>query len=673
NYFMTVYNKNKIIEQGGKSARGPGTFPQYLHEQFTLGQKITKQYKESPSFKTHQLNINKLKDEIKVLKKTKSKIAPVKKTKLKPLEKQIKELNAKIKEIEKLVLEQAPKGAKNADGKLARTGKSADMLWVDVEQTIDNITGNGEGVLLNPVLAGLKSSAKPLKARRLLVDQEGARPWHVTGASQIAEIYSRAMIPAVEMEALARRQGFESFEKLKLGLGKQIKDEYDLMLKGVKGKEAQKITRRRDRDINDVKASFELLQGVYGKGLNVLDTSFSKYYHAVMAWNYTRMLGHMVISSIVDIGNIVTKHGAYQVVHGTLGSIGSIAKEMTKTDLQGMGFAMEVILGSRIRSYSEHTGLSTSPNPLSKGMDSLTQGFGNLSLVNQWNDQMHLAAGIVGINKSLTVIHKIVAGEKVAQKEITRLAQLGVNQKHFETIAKFTDGKIDPRTGSRYADWANWNITNKSEAEALREFQAHIAREIDLTIIVPGLGDKPLRGHTPNGKLFLQFKSFSLASNNRTLYPNIQRRYEAEVAQGYVSMLALGGVAYIVNSLAKGKEPDMSFNNLSREALDKSGILTIWMDIANTTGKVLDIPGVSRYKTRDKWGAVLGPSAGAASDLADILNKFGSSVKNGNSYTTKDAEKIKRLAPLQNIFWWDYAFNEVTKKTATKLGAKPVD
>jgi chromosome segregation ATPase len=58
---MVMYNKNKIIEQGGKAARGAGTFPQHLFEQFQASNETTKQYLESPQFTNANKKINELK------------------------------------------------------------------------------------------------------------------------------------------------------------------------------------------------------------------------------------------------------------------------------------------------------------------------------------------------------------------------------------------------------------------------------------------------------------------------------------------------------------------------------------------------------------------------------------------------------------------------------------
>src|SRR5690606_19767493 len=129
--------------------------------------------------------------------------------------------------------------------------------------------------------------------------------------------------------------------------------------------------------------------------------------------------------------------------------------------------------------------------PFTKGLDVLTQKFGNLSLMNQWNTLQQSIAGHVGINRTLDTIHRFVEGRPVAKKDLDRLVRNGLGKEHWETIYKFTkDNKAD--NGTLYADWTNWDIKTKAEREALEQFQSSIAQEIDSIVIVPGLGDKPL-------------------------------------------------------------------------------------------------------------------------------------------------------------------------------------
>lgn len=672
-YFMIMYNKNKIIEQGGRAARGAGTFPQYLFEKFKVAQEVAKNYLATPAVRKHYADIRKLEDKIEGFKKQKERIAPIEKERLKPIEKSIKELKEKIKETKQLIKEQAPAAAKTHDGELHKIDQSDEVLWTNVEQTVDHILGNTDGVLLNPYLERINLGGKPLKKRKLTVDQVGARPWHVTSATKVAQAYTRAMIPAVEMTRFAKEAGFDSLEAMKLGLGARLKAEFDAASVGVTGKAAQKLKKEFEGNVRDMRATFDILMGVYGTGPNVLNNKTNEFYHNFLAWNATRLLGNMTLSSIPDLGLLVIQNGLFKTLHHGLTGIASTAKKMAKKDLQSMGYAMESILGTKIKSFAEHSGLSTEPGVFSRAFDSLTQAFGNLSLMNPWNDMVQAMAGHMGINRILDVIHRVSLGKSVTQKELTKIAKLGIDKDNFEIIYKFTKNNIDERTGVLYADWTNWDVTSPKEIKALKQFQAAVGKEIDNVSIIPGLGDKPLFGRTMAGKFLFQFKSFLMATTNRTLYPSIQNRTDIEVYTGYASMLALGALSYIATSYAKGKEPDLSFSKLSHEALDRSGLLGIWGETFNIGQKVLGFGGVSRYQSRNWYGAVGGPTVGAISEVLGVMNKVKGSISGEDYYTTKDAEKVMRLFPLQNLFYLQQLNKATTNKIATSLGAIPVE
>lgn len=589
--------------------------------------------------------------------------------------KERKELETRIDELEQSIVDNAPPRAKNYKGELHKE-VSDDMLWTQVEQTVDNILGDNAGQLLNPILSNLKGmgGTKPLKARHILADQESMREWHITDASKVASMYTNALVPTIELTRFAQNFGVKDIGEMRTKFGKNILEEYNAQAEGLTGKAAQKLREERDRDISDMNTTLDLLLGIYGDGPNVLNSSARNLYQNFLKWNYTRLLGYMTLSSIPDAGIQVFANGPYRLVHDGLLKMFSQAKKVSKRDLNAIGYGLETELGTRIKSYAEHEGLSTNPGPFTRGLDALTHAFGNLSLMNQWNTVNQNIAGHVSINRTLDVIHRVVNGQKVSQKEIERVYRLGVSRDHFETIADFTKDNISD--GTRFADWTNWDITTPEQAEALKQFQLSVGKDVDSIVIVPGLGDRvkigSLDANTPVGKLLFQFKTFLSSATNKLLYSGIQRRNDINVYLGAVSMLALGGLSYITTSLVRGSEPDLSFTNLAHESIDKSGLLGIWGETANIGSKLLGFGGVSRYQSRDIWGALTGPTGGALSEILSIMNKVRAVTTNDETLNTKDAEKIARLIPLQNLAWWHAPRRKLIHETAVSLGAEDV-
>ncbi|HCJ1046003.1 TPA: hypothetical protein NQN30_000392 [Legionella pneumophila] len=722
NYIMVMYNKNKIIEQGGKSARGEGTFPHHLFQQFKASNETVKQYLASPQvqemlkkiedanieIKLHTETITRdltpkiaqLSKEIKKLKAEKSKSHPSGHAdfdaRIKKIERDLESVKQKsfktkelrkplqktVLELEKMLNDNAPAAAKDWEGKLHRlieddgVQSEEELIWAQVEQTIDHILGDSDAKLLNPFLSKLGGSTKPFKARKLIIDQLQASPWHITDIQKIAEAHNRAMVPAIQLQRFAQRHGYKDINDFLLGIGDSLRKEFDELNTGLTGKKAQKLREQYNSNIKDMQAAIQMLQGVYGQGFNVLNSSSAEFFNNVMNWNYTRMLGHMTISSLPDLGLLVMRNGLMHTLAHGIGESFSVVKKISKNDIRALGYAIETELGTQIKTYIEHGGLSTNPSPFTKGLNSLTRTFGNLSLMNPWTDMIQNMAGHIAINRILTTIHKVVDGKGVSKKETALLARLGIASEHFEDIAKFTKDNL--YKGTRYADWTNWDIKTPSEANALKAFQAAVGKSIDEVSLSPNLGDKPLLlqqrgafGHLTN--LMFQFKSFLFAATNRLFYSGIQNINDINLYLGAVSMMGLGMLGYLASITLRGNtEIDLSAKNLLREGVDRSGILAIFGEGINIGQKLFQLGEVSRYKSRDAFGSVLGPTGGSASQLISLFNKLNPLSSAKGEWTTKDAEAVMRLMPLQNLFYLQRINRRLAHNIAVGLGATPV-
>jgi len=722
NYIMVMYNKNKIIEEGGKSARGEGTFANHLFQQFQASNETTKQYLASPQAaellkKIDDANIEirlhsetlkrdltpkiaQLSKEVKALTAERNKAHPashadidakIKKTqallddakhksfKLKEARKPLKKV---VADLQDLITKGAPDAAKDWEGKLHRViegngvEEAEDLIWNQVEQTIDHILGDSDGKLLNPFLSKLGGNAKPFKARKLIIDQLQASPWHITDIQKIAEAHNRAMVPAIKLQEFAKNHGYADINDFLLGTGDAIRKEFDAQSKGVTGKKAQKLRDKYDSNIHDMQATIQMLQGVYGQGFNVLNSKGAEFFNNVLSWNYSRMLGHMTIASLPDLGLAVMRNGLMETLAHGIGEAYSVVKTISKNDLRAIGYGIETELGSQFKNYIEHQGLSTNPSPFTKGLNSLTQAFGNLSLMNPWQDMIQNMSGHIAINKILTIIHKSESGQKITKRQSTNLARLGIAPEDYAHIARFTKDNI--HKGTRYADWTSWEITNAGESNALKSFQAAVAKSIDEIAIVPNLGDKPLTLQQKGlfgqvSKLMFQFKSFMFAATNRVVYSGLQNYNDINLYMGIVSMMGLGMLGYVTSGFFRGSESDLSPAHLLREGVDRSGVLGIFGEGVNIGQKLFQLGEVSRYKSRDAFGSVLGPTGGSASQLVQLFNKLNPISSAKGEWTTKDADAVMRLMPLQNLFYINRISRGLTHNIAEGLGATPVN
>lgn len=628
--------------------------------------------KPTPSeIKAHEKAIQELEKEKKAVEKSREIPAEEK-------ERIAKEIEA----IEQRILDNAPQAAKTWDGKLHSViegdgiQSTEELIWDQVGQTIDHILGDSDGKLLNPFLSKLGGSTRPFKARKLIIDQLQASPWHITDIQKIAEAHNRAMVPAIQLQRFAKSNGYQDINDFLLGTGDLLRKEFDRQSEGLTGKKAQKLREKYLSNIEDMKAAVQQLQGVYGQGFNVLNSSGAEFFQNLRNWNFTRMLGHMTISSLPDLGLIVMRNGLMTTLAHGIGESFSTVKQISKNDLRAIGYAIETELGMKSKTYIEHNGLSTNPSPFTKGLNSLTKTFGNLSLMNPWTDMIQNMSGHIAINRILTTIHKIVDGKTVSKKDRTLIARLGIAPEHYDQIAKFTKDNV--YNGTRYANWTTWDIKTISEANALKSFQAAVGKSIDEISLSPNLGDKPLIlqqkgafGHVTS--LMFQFKSFMFAATNRVFYSGLQNYNDINLYLGAVSMMGLGMLGYVSSSYLRGtEEVDVSAKNLLREGLDRSGLLAIFGEGLNVGQKVFQLGEVSRYKSRDAFGSAFGPTGGSVSQLVSLLNKLNPISSAKGEWTTKDAEAVMRLMPLQNLFYLQKINRQLAHNISEGLGATPV-
>lgn len=595
-------------------------------------------------------------------------------------------------------------------GRLRKPITELEYIKVAADQTYDRIIGNDIGGPSKAVVNKLNKRPSSAKNRTFMIPQRLAFEWQNQNASEVAERYARAVIPVVRTTEIAHQLGYKSIEdwhnseiakmndELRFrieGLNKKdrktvekafkefgnapdspaYKIQADLMAKseGVKGKEADKLNKEFKKQEKNITSAFELILGIYGDGPNIHDNSASKYYKAFLNWNYVRLLGFMTLSAIPDIGMHVLTHGPFATLyHGlkpVLSEVFGIMKNMSKDDIQAMGYALETVKGTRLKSMAGHQGLSTQPSFFGRTFDKVVETFGNFTFMNQWNDTQQVIAGTMSINRTLKAIEAWHNGT-ITKEEVTRLARLGIDKGQYQSIYDLWKKHGGSEGGTHFANWVNWELKTHNDRAALEAFKRATSAEIDSVVIVPGLGDKPLIAHTNLGKLLLQFKSFAFAATNKVLFAGIQRRNDANTYWGMATMLGLGAFSYAATQVIRGNDNiDLSFGKLSREAIDRSGLLGILSEVYNMAEKAGLGFGTqaSRYQSRSLWGAMLGPSTGAFDEMFALFNSI-RKADGEHPLTTKDFEKILRLAPYQNLFYTYYLSRKVSGAVAKKLG-----
>lgn len=482
-------------------------------------------------------------------------------------------------------------------------------------------------------------AAGSTRSRTLSVPDRLMKDYLESDANYVLQRHIREASAEVE---LTRTFGNKSLDKQL----KDIQDEYDALMRS-KPAEQAKLAKARDNDIRDITALRDRLVGTYG----MPDDPSSFFVRAgafLRSANFVTKLGGMTVSAIPDLARGVMVNGFSNSMRGYSALISrSPAFKASWAEMQKMAVGLETILHTRARTMGDLVDSSSRTTAVEAGMERVTDVFGKLTLMGHFND----------VNKSVNGMitsDSILSGAAAAKK----LAKLGINpnmagrirsefQKHGEVI----DG------------WHIGNFEKWDDQHVAGVFQSAVLKDVNNTIITPGIGDTPLWASTPLGKTVFQFKSFAMASYNRATLGGLQEG-TAQFYYGTAFQIGLGALTYALKQAANGKEVEMTPQKLVLEGLDRSGILGPLMEYNNMAekasggmvglGAIFGTGTQSRYASRGFIGSALGPTFGLLDTLTDVT----SGVLNGDA-GDRVIHNARTLLPGNNLFWISPLINQV--------------
>lgn len=482
-------------------------------------------------------------------------------------------------------------------------------------------------------------AAGSTRSRTLSVPDRLMKDYLESDANYVLQRHIREASAEVE---LTRTFGNKSLDKQL----KDIQDEYDALMRS-KPAEQAKLAKARDNDIRDITALRDRLVGTYG----MPDDPSSFFVRAgafLRSANFVTKLGGMTVSAIPDLARGVMVNGFSNSMRGYSALISrSPAFKASRAEMQKMAVGLETILHTRARTMGDLVDSSSRTTAVEAGMERVTDVFGKLTLMGHFDD----------VNKSVNGMitsDSILSGAAAAKK----LAKLGINpnmagrirsefQKHGEVI----DG------------WHIGNFEKWDDQHVASVFQSAVLKDVNNTVITPGIGDTPLWASTPLGKTVFQFKSFATASYNRATLGGLQEG-TAQFYYGTAFQIGLGALTYALKQAANGKDIDTSPQKLVLEGLDRSGILGPLMEYNNMAekasggmvglGAIFGTGTQSRYASRGFIGSALGPTFGLLDTLTDVT----SGVLNGDA-GDRVIHNARTLLPGNNLFWIAPLINQV--------------
>ncbi|MDN0108923.1 hypothetical protein QVN76_18825 [Yersinia rochesterensis] len=482
-------------------------------------------------------------------------------------------------------------------------------------------------------------AAGSTKSRTLSVPDNLMKDYLESDANYVLQRHIREAASEIE---LTRTFGNRTLDKQL----KDIQDEYDALMRDNPTDQA-KLAKSRDNDIRDITALRDRLVGTYG----MPDDPSSFFVRAgafMRGVNFVTKLGGMTVSAIPDLARGVMVHGFRNIAKGYSAFIArSPAFKASRAEQQKMAVALETILHTRSRAMGDLVDSSSRTTAVEAGMERVSDVFGKLTLMGHFDD----------MNKSVNgmITSDIILSGSISRQ---RMAKLGIN----DNIASRLLDEFR-KHGEVIDGWHIGNFEKWDDQHVAGIFQSAVLKDVNNTVITPGIGDTPLWASSPLGKTVFQFKSFATASYNRATLGGLQEG-GAQFYYGTAFQLGLGALTYALKESAAGREVDWAPEKLVLEGIDRSGILGPLMEYNNMAekasggmvglGALFGTGTQSRYASRGFVGSALGPTFGLLDSLTDVT----AGVLNGDM-GDRVLHNVRTLLPGNNLFWIAPLINQV--------------
>jgi hypothetical protein len=492
-------------------------------------------------------------------------------------------------------------------------------------------------------------------------------PWLERDIERVMRTHLRTMAPDIEItRKLGSVNGEEQWVKLTDELNKKLEDIKNAVDSKGKPRSAewqQKETIRIQQEFNKVKFNLEgiikRLRHQWGVPTNP-DGAGYRMANTVMDLNVLRYMGGVTWASLPDVARPIMRNGLTRAFRDGFVPLVTNLKglRMMAQEARQMGVGIDVLTNSRAQGILDITDDLQRGTKFERGTQYLAGRQGMVALFNYWTDAMKGLSANVSNIRILDSIGDVVNGTNSVKDATEFLASNGIDAAGAERIwAQIKAGGGAKVNGVWLPNTADW-----TDDIARRTFQQAVAREVNNTIVTPGV-ERPLWVNaSTTGRMIAQFKSFAFSSTSKTLQAGLQQG-DMAFATGVTISLALGALSYYVSSVVKGGESYERMMNADAEAwadeaYQRSGVTSVFglgQDLLSRIPAVSPYVSLSGGRSTRRGGddlieAALGPSFDFATTSARILTGIDDPTKS----TLHDA---RTLMPWQNthLLGWIYS------------------
>lgn len=525
--------------------------------------------------------------------------------------------------------------------------------------TLDRVTQMDDEQLMGAMFSDIRGEGTSIfGTRSLLINDEFLEPWLVNDMSAIMGVWTDQMSRRIALGELFGRFGIDIKEGMD-GFVRMLKSEFDtkqaeLIAKGASPKEFKALTKDFEKNKKLITDGYKTFMGNYA------DKSSTAYQVAngLKQIASASLLGNVPILAITDffspLFRFTFKEYFFDGIKTLIGSdYKALLKsgQVTKEAFQDIGVGVEVATGKAMQALSGYGTQYLPQNALQRYIQNAVKLSHNFSLSNYIEDIQQTLVGFTSQAKTLRVCEKVAKGIELTAEEVNRLdiLKLPLN-KVIEirgdksiTLAEMILEQVQ-KHGQQLDNggWvSNWHLWDTEAFKARLAFGESINKETRMTISKPNPADMPFGMQNPALGLVTQFMGWSFGATQNLAVPLITQ-FDSKKLIGALTMMASGALIDPLRQLAKGEEVKLDFDRLATSALVNSGFLTYYMDIFQRMNTALDIPFLrpfqgDRFRRKDFWSALGGPSAGVMNDFVTVF----SALANGD-LTQSDAHRIMR-------------------------------
>jgi hypothetical protein len=458
---------------------------------------------------------------------------------------------------------------------------------------------------------------------------------------------------------------------------KRINDDYAALTDAARGNEKRQRELRTDQEAVIVRLAGmrDRLRGVFGWSADT--RNMARIANGAKQVNNVISMGMAAVSSLSDAAGTLFRFGFSATLRDGWAPFFSHltgnneAFGQFKAQVRALGIGVETAINARQHSFDDVMDVYRPQSRVERTLQAASDKFFIANLLAPETDMMKTVAAHVATSEYLRWIKKATDG-KATKRQLQDMSDAGIQPAMAARIHRefFEQARGEVKDGVHLPNTADW--TDRGAADA---FNAAVAREVDIAVVTPGQ-EKPLTFSRPVASLFVQFKSFTAAANERILIANLQRR-DARTLQGLVGSMALGMLAYKINSILSGQSTSDRPQDWFKEGFSRSGV-SGWFEEGNSLAAKMTRGGVDvhrlygadkplgRYANRSTLDMLIGPTAGKIGTLAQVTGAAAS-----GEWTEADTKAVRRLTAMQNLFYLRKLFDQVEEGANRQFGVAP--